>query len=719
MKILFLNSSKQTCGVYQYGLRLSAYLPMCLYKEVSDENEYKRAVDDFMPEKIIYNYHASTMSWLNAANIYKNAVNVGITHESPTTIFDQYLDIDPSKPNGVPRPLFKRIPDTVENEEHAFFINYKKEGVPVFGSFGFGFENKGFDKVIRHVNEQFDEAIIKFVIPCGHYTSAQELEKTVAKCFQVERKPGVELLVSNDFFTNDETLVFLASNTMNIFLYDKMEGRGISSVTDYAMSVNTPIGISDSVMFRHMYHDSICVYKTPIAEIIKNYVNTEAVSEDLIVSRVIGSSHSMNNTSNTNICIPVSVGELVDKYSILEIKMRNICSPAKLAEVQREMNSINLCKKYIRAHLNFYKQLVYINQQIWDFTNEIKQMDTGGERYAAIASDIFSFNQKRFRLKKYFNDLNDSSLKEQKSYAETSCRVVARNMVDHLETVGFLCIEYDAVYTDDERVKQVMKNPNLYFITSFCEVDTTIDLDTNVFEIPEPFRVYQPIYYKASGLLGDFIQQLSVVCENFYRTGKKGIVYMTEDKSKFRRGVESTFRDIDSIVKSQYYIEDLRYNESPPRCDVHLSRWRNSPKMYTASWCEIFAEEFGGIEFGKHKWIECATLPEWKSKVVVHTTQYRFPRNVDFDAIILEHGAENVVYLDLDHESGEGTKRYKPASFDELCQIIKSCKLFVGSLSMPLTIAHATHAPRIIGFSGQADDRMNVGLCIPNIVAEM
>jgi hypothetical protein len=141
--------------------------------------------------------------------------------------------------------------------------------------------------------------------------------------------------------------------------------------------------------------------------------------------------------------------------------------------------------------------------------------------------------------------------------------------------------------------------------------------------------------------------------------------------------------------------------------------------MYTANWCEIFAEEFGGIEFGKHKWIECTTMPEWKSKVVIHTTQYRFPQNVDFDAIISEHGAENVIYLDLDNESVKGTTRYKPASFEELCQIINSCKLFVGSLSMPLTIAHATHTPRMIGFSGQADDKMNIGLCIPNIVAEM
>lgn len=57
---------------------------------------------------------------------------------------------------------------------------------------------------------------------------------------------------------------------INLFLYDTMPGRGISSTIDFALSTNTPIGISDSYMFRHIYHDSICVYKTPISQCILN-----------------------------------------------------------------------------------------------------------------------------------------------------------------------------------------------------------------------------------------------------------------------------------------------------------------------------------------------------------------------------------------------------------------------------------------------------------------
>ncbi len=53
-------------------------------------------------------------------------------------------------------------------------------------------------------------------------------------------------------------------------MYDKMPGRGISSTIDYALSVKKPIGISDSYMFKNIYSDDICLYKTPIREIMNN-----------------------------------------------------------------------------------------------------------------------------------------------------------------------------------------------------------------------------------------------------------------------------------------------------------------------------------------------------------------------------------------------------------------------------------------------------------------
>ena len=85
-------------------------------------------------------------------------------------------------------------------------------------------------------------------------------------------------MIFNDFFPNEDILKFLKSNDMNIFLYDYNKSIpddeiGISSVIDYALSVRKPLGISNSLMFKHIYSDKICLYKTDINNCLKNSVN--------------------------------------------------------------------------------------------------------------------------------------------------------------------------------------------------------------------------------------------------------------------------------------------------------------------------------------------------------------------------------------------------------------------------------------------------------------
>lgn len=276
MTTLFINTFHEACGVYQYGIRLyDCIKDLTIYCEANSYTDYTNALAKYNPTMVIFNYHFSPMHWLTPDNIVRCSqeplvplTNIGIIHESPSSMFDVVMDPDPSKSNGIPRPLCYTIPTSITVQELEVFINYNKgPDVPIFGSFGFGFANKGFDKLIRLVNDQYDNAIIKLVIPLGKYCSEDQLIQTVNACHQVQRKPGIELLISNEFFENDDILYFLGSNTMNLFLYDYLEGRGISSVVDYAMSVDVPFGISDSFMFRHIYDDCICVYKNTIEHI--------------------------------------------------------------------------------------------------------------------------------------------------------------------------------------------------------------------------------------------------------------------------------------------------------------------------------------------------------------------------------------------------------------------------------------------------------------------
>ena len=99
--------------------------------------------------------------------------------------------------------------------------------------------------------------------------------------------------------------------------------------------------------------------------------------------------------------------------------------------------------------------------------------------------------------------------------------------INYLKTVfdSIICI---SDFTDD--IKLIYSDSQFSFNTSVqC---FTINLETfsliNDFSRNHDFA-FEPITYKASGLLGDFIQELSVIAENFYKTGRKGILYLSNE----------------------------------------------------------------------------------------------------------------------------------------------------------------------------------------------
>lgn len=326
--VLFLNHNAQQCGVYQYGLRLynilkaSPYIKY-IYVEVSTLYEYIQAQkqnNGFHYQAIIYNYHNATMPWLTAEMIQHKVKNIGIPHESPSTLFDITLSIDDSKPESIinyhlPRPLYENVDKLLEESSSTTpqsttqFINEFQDQapeIPIFGSFGFGFQFKGFHNIVKLVNANYDNAVIKFVVPVAHFdpSNAETNKLLYNACVAENKKPGIKLMITHEFFSNEDILRFLKSNTVNIFMYDNLRHRSISSVIDYALSVQKPIIISNSRMFRHIYDNRICVSKTPIQQCISNsvsycakfldlYSNARMISKvDSVISRCSLSSNS-------------------------------------------------------------------------------------------------------------------------------------------------------------------------------------------------------------------------------------------------------------------------------------------------------------------------------------------------------------------------------------------------------------------------------------------
>jgi len=129
---------------------------------------------------------------------------------------------------------------------------------------------------------------------------------------------------------------------------------------------------------------------------------------------------------------PISVGELVDKLTILEIKLAMIKDEDKLNEVKNEREQLS--QAFIEAVFSstsvsksqFYTlkaDLYQINLGLWHIEDNIRECERNkdfGARFIRLARDVYHTNDKRFEIKNQINQLTNSNVKEVKSYESYS-----------------------------------------------------------------------------------------------------------------------------------------------------------------------------------------------------------------------------------------------------------------------------------------------------------
>ena len=121
--------------------------------------------------------------------------------------------------------------------------------------------------------------------------------------------------------------------------------------------------------------------------------------------------------------IPVSHGELVDKLTILEIKLEMISEKSKINEVTTEhkyLSSIfNKIKTEEETVLSYYKELLAINKKLWNIEDSIRSLEKQKKfnpEFIELARKVYYTNDERFEIKSKINELFNSNIKEQKSY---------------------------------------------------------------------------------------------------------------------------------------------------------------------------------------------------------------------------------------------------------------------------------------------------------------
>ena len=122
--------------------------------------------------------------------------------------------------------------------------------------------------------------------------------------------------------------------------------------------------------------------------------------------------------------IEVSNGELLDKISILELKLLKIKDKNKLTNIQKEFDYLNpLAKKLFETFgsklQNLYLKLADINGLLWDLEDLIRECETKKDfrdEFIQLARSIYVTNDRRSDVKRKINIITNSDLVEEKSY---------------------------------------------------------------------------------------------------------------------------------------------------------------------------------------------------------------------------------------------------------------------------------------------------------------
>jgi len=558
----------------------------------------------------------------------------------------------------------------------------------------------------------------------------------------------------NDFYVNNNYLQVIINNNFTIInanYYINDDNKDIGNVTDIVRLLTQRYNTSNNnnvIVSNNYFTDTIFGEKKQLFITIENINNKQQfkyifdeeckLDFDIIFN---GANKTISKSKNL---IEVSIGEIIDKYSILELKNKYIKDPSKLSEIQKEIKLMENFVLFVKK-THFYKLLLHINERIWLDTDKIKKLNVKLDEnykdlYIELSNKIFENNEKRFRLKNYFNIIESSNIKECKSYQDNKCFIIINNqheIYDKIPEINYLCISYDMIYFKNiykDIIRKIFKNPNIFF-TDNVNLDICINYDLSSYNINDDIRDifdFEPITYKSGGKFGDFLNQLSVICENYYNSGKKGELYIYDLPGEYDKlifGVENTYYDTYNFIISQKYIKKYKiYNNEI--VEIDLSEWRNNldylKQTRNVNWYDIYNYQYK-IEWGKNKWLNSDINTKWNNKIIINNPFYR---PLSINAVIkikekLNNVLDSCVFVSNHIEDYKyfcfimniNIEYYQPKNFNETVLIINSCEYGIFGFSSYAVVANGLYKPHyLVGYENIDYQFNNLKNCVLHVL---
>ncbi len=132
---------------------------------------------------------------------------------------------------------------------------------------------------------------------------------------------------------------------------------------------------------------------------------------------------NQNHEDPISITTEIAVGELIDKITILQIKLERIKDPVKLKNITLEYSllsqTLSLNIPLSEELSDLIAQLLTVNKKLWDIENAIRQKEADKEFdqiFIQLARSVYINNRERARIKQLINTLVGSHLTEEKEY---------------------------------------------------------------------------------------------------------------------------------------------------------------------------------------------------------------------------------------------------------------------------------------------------------------
>ena len=155
--------------------------------------------------------------------------------------------------------------------------------------------------------------------------------------------------------------------------------------------------------------------------------------------------------------LPVSIGEALDKLSILDIKLDMIKdSRRENVKIEYDLLYIKL-ENYIVEFKFLYDEMKKINHEIWLEMDKLRDAQISDEKYLKVCKKTVIDNDIRFRIKNKINNLAKSNIKEQKGYLVTKfyLTIINDDIKLHEFCINYFSLRYDEIYVSSNLENEI------------------------------------------------------------------------------------------------------------------------------------------------------------------------------------------------------------------------------------------------------------------------